>query len=78
MVILTTDYQERKPSKVTGVTVTASEITWKAVADKEHCYYRVYEDGKQIASTVAVSLPYAVKAGSKYTVKSVDAYGNIG
>lgn len=77
MVILTTDYEDRKPSAVKDIAVTKGGIRWSASADSEHCYYRVYENGNQIASTAATKLKHQVNSKAKYTVKSVDKYGNV-
>ncbi len=75
-VILTTDYVDRVPSKVTGVRVNKNTLTWNASPDSEHCYYRVFADEKQIASTVAHYTEIADKT-AKYEVKSVDKWGNV-
>ncbi len=76
MTFLTTDYQDRNPEKVSGVKFSDGVLTWKPVSDPHHRYYRVYADGEQIASTVATHL--AVNdSRKKYTVKSVDAWGNL-
>lgn len=74
---LTTDYVDRTPAKIKKVTLKGTTLRWDACKDPEHCYYRVYADGKQIASTVATSL----KIGDPklhYKVISVDKYGNAG
>ncbi len=76
-VLLTTDYQDRTPAAVDSVTVTEERIAWKAVDEKEHCYYRVYENGVQIGSTVADYLERKTKENAVYTVKSVDKHGNV-
>ena len=48
-----------------------------ACKDEEHCYYRVYADGRQIASTAAESLTLGDKRkGNLYEVFSVDKWGN--
>jgi len=93
MAFLTTDYVERTPSPVEGVKFVPARgraenvcgvpsrregcVTWKASADPDHCYYRVFANGRQIASTVATSCacdsPDAV-----LTVVSVDRWGNAG
>lgn len=74
---LSTDYQNRVPSAVVGVTRRGTRLTWGACDDAEHCYYRVFKDKKQIASTVATEL--LVDGGAaKYSVISVDKYGNAG
>lgn len=77
MVILTTDYKNRTPSAVSVTSVSEDRITWAASRDAEHCYYRVFEDGKQIGSTVAEYLERCTKPNAIYTVKSVDKFGNI-
>ena len=75
MVVLTTDYQDRTPSQIQGITLQDDMLVWNACGDQEHTYYRVYKDGKQIASTVAESLKIDDK-GATYQVYSVDKYGN--
>ena len=76
---LTTDYRDRTPSAVADVRVEDGVLRWTASADPEHCYYRVFEDGRQIASTVATSLPVsAAAAPSGFRVISVDKWGNEG
>ena len=52
------------------------KLTWNAVTDPNHCYYRIFADGKQIASTVACDLPIENEAAA-YTVLSVDQWGNV-
>lgn len=75
-IILTTDYVDRTPSEIKNIVVDDNRIFWSATDDAEHCYYRVFEDGVQIGSTVAEYLDRTTKHGSTYTVKSVDKYGN--
>ena len=75
MVVLTTDYQDRTPSQIQGITLQDDILVWKACSDQEHTYYRVYKDGKQIASTVAENIKIDDK-GATYQVYSVDKYGN--
>ena len=75
---LTTDYQDRVPAPVKDVKVADGRLTWTPVDDPDHCYYRVYENGSQIASTVATSLPVKTDDVSSFTVKSVDKWGNEG
>ncbi len=77
LVILTTDYEDRTPSEITDIVVTEDRISWPATEDSKHCYYRVFEDGIQIGSTVAEYLERKTKLGSVYTVKSVDKYMNV-
>ncbi|MBR2043389.1 MAG: hypothetical protein IJ946_03530 [Clostridia bacterium] len=71
---LTSDYVDRVPSTIKGIKYSKGKLTWKPSADPEHCYYRVYCNGKQIASTVAEYV-YAEKPAN-YQVYSVDKYGN--
>ena len=52
-------------------------LVWTATKDPDHRYYRVYRDGKQIASTVATSLAVGSAKGT-YSVKSVDKWLNVG
>ena len=82
----TTDYQEKsKPVSAQNVTLSDGKLTWEAVSDPGHCYYRVYAGaGKgfrpgpnnQVASTVACDLP--VEDSQRcYKVLSVDQWGNV-
>lgn len=77
VVFVTTDYTDRVPSKVKGVRVKGDTLVWKETADPEHRYYRVFQDGRQIASTVATSLPLKNRKG-KFRVVSIDVWGNRG
>ena len=77
---LTTDYQDRMPPVVTGIQLADGKLRWAAISDPLHRYYRVYKDGKQIASTVATSLPVPdakLANTSCFSVKSVDKWGNV-
>ena len=79
LTFLTTDYVDRQPSAITQVKIAGGRLSWAPCADPEHVYYRVFKDGRQIASTVATSLNLG---GSQFTatvfsVKSVDKWGNI-
>ena len=83
---LTTDYIDRKPSRVRGVRLKNGLLFWKKCPDKEHCYYRVFASDKadfplseetQIASTVAEKITINNKK-RYYRVVSVDKYGNVG
>ena len=74
---LTTDYEDRIPSEITNVRVDGDTLLWDHSKDDEHCYYRVFESGKQIASTVANSIEI-INTGATYSVISVDKYGNTG
>ena len=73
---LTADYTDRVPSEITGLQISDGKLFWNACEDEEHCYYRVYENGKQIASTVAQSIE-TNGIQSKYEVLSVDKWGNV-
>ena len=53
---LTTDYVDRQPAAVAGLRIANGLLAWEPSEEPEHRYYRVYKDGKQIASTVATSL----------------------
>ena len=75
---LTTDYEDRVPKSVEGVRIADGRLFWTATDDPVHRYYRVFKDGKQIASTVATSLPVKVGDVSRFAVKSVDKWGNEG
>ena len=75
---LTTDYQDRTPSRIDGVHLEKDGfLAWTATKDPCHVYYRVYRDGRQIASTVATSLKIGDAKGS-YAVTGVDRWGNEG
>lgn len=76
LTFLTTDYVDRVPTPVSGISAADGIVRWKASADPEHVYYRVYCDEKQVASTVATSAKLE-KAG-KCMVTSVDRWGNEG
>ena len=81
MTFLTTDYVERVPASVTKVRIVDGKLGWAANEEPEHCYYRVYRDGKQIASTVATSLPVPGMVpddARRFAVKSVDKWGTVG
>ncbi len=54
---LTTDYEDRVPPPVEGLRVADGKLAWTASDDPVHRYYRVFKDGRQIASTVATELP---------------------
>ena len=67
---LTTDYQDRQPAAVTKIRIVDGKLGWAANEEPEHRYYRVYKDGKQIASTVATSLNLG---GSQLAATASDA-----
>ncbi len=78
---LTTDYVDRVPSPITDLSFKANgtKLAWSASKDAEHCYYRVFRKGEQVASTVAteIKIPEGAHVGD-YQVKSVDKWGNVG
>ena len=77
---LTTDYVDRQPAAVTGLRIANGLLAWEPSEEPEHRYYRVYKDGKQIASTVAIGLPVpGMKSenAKRFAVKSVDKWGNV-
>ena len=77
MTFLTTDYVDAVPAPVANVRVADGRLVWDAAESPDHRYYRVYRDGRQIASTVATS--YAVgDAKGSYAVRSVDRWLNVG
>ena len=77
MAFVTTDYQSHTPSAVKDVKVENGRLTWTATDDPHHCYYRVYANGRQIASTVATSYEPQT-ASATFAVRSVDRWGNVG
>lgn len=77
MIVLTTDYEESMPKPVEGIVLKDKKLTWSETDDENHRYYRVYEDGKQIASTVATYLERKnFDPNKKYEVFSVNKWGN--
>lgn len=78
MVFVTTDYRQREVPAVKGVRRTGGRLTWEPVGDPDHCYYRVFRDGCQIASTVANSCRIAEGKAGSYEVVAVDRWGNCG
>jgi hypothetical protein len=81
LVFLTTDYIDRIPAAIANVRMVNGSLNWSASKEPEHCYYRVYRNGNQIASTVATSLPVSgvmSKELQLFSVKSVDKWGNVG
>ncbi len=74
MVFLSTDYVERTPSPIANIKNKGGKLTWDKVSDTEHCYYRIFKDKIQIASTVATHIN--VCDDGVYEVFSVDKHGN--
>lgn len=77
MILLTTDYIDRKPHQVNNISISENYISWDDVNDEYHAYYRVFKNGKQIASTVSNKVYVEVDKYADYSVKSVDRFGNI-
>ena len=81
MVFLTTNYEDRKPAAIADMRLADGVLGWTASNEPEHCYYRVYKDGEQIASTVATSLSVTEATQEdlrRFSVRSVDKWGNVG
>ncbi len=73
--VLTDDYLVKTApveAEITGL--EDGILRWNPVADPTHCYYRVYADGIQVASTVACECD--AEENKKYRVLSVDRSGN--
>lgn len=75
MCVLTTDYEDRFPTPVTGVRLEGCMLSWDISIDECHTYYRVFKNGAQVASTVANSIKVD-DIMAEYSVYSVDKYGN--
>ena len=78
---LTSDYTDRAPSAVTGLRLEGGRLSWAASGDAEHRYYRVFRNGRQIASTVATSFARGIPVEARldeFSVRSVDRWGNVG
>ena len=73
--VLTTDYEDRTPPMAQNLRLEDGRLTWDAVVDVDHRYYRVFADGIQVASTVETSIPVSQK-DARYQVCSVDKYNN--
>ena len=76
LTFFTTDYADRTPPPVSGVARRGGVLVWDAAKDPDHVYYRVFRDGRQIASTVATRLDVKGEKGV-YSVRSVDRWGNV-
>jgi len=77
MTFFTSDYVDCIPKAIGGVKVVSGKLVWNASDDANHRYYRVYRNGKQIASTVATALEVK-EDGARYAVRSVDKWLNEG
>ena len=75
MTFLTTDYVDRTPPEVRRVRAEGGRLVWDPVDDPFHAYYRVYANGRQIASTVATRCDRRTTADG-VQVLSVDRWGN--
>ena len=81
MTFLTTDYENHVPAAVTKIRIVNGRLGWAANEEPEHRYYRVYKDGKQIASTMATSLGVSDATSEdapRFSVRSVDKWGGEG
>lgn len=76
IIFLTADYIERIPSEIFGIEVKDGWLRWSSCKDEEHCYYRVYANGRQVASTVDEKIRVH-STDLKYEVLSVDKWGNV-
>ena len=79
MVFLTSDYSDLVPSPVTGLRLEKGALAWDFSPDADHRFYRVYRDGRQIASTAATRFSRGIGASddvSRYRVTSVNRWGN--
>lgn len=79
MTFLTTDYQNHVPAAITKIRIVDGRLSWAPNEESVHVYYRVFKDGKQIASTVATALPVpgcTPADASRFAVKSVDKWNN--
>ena len=77
MTFFTTDYADVHPAAITGVKTVDGRLVWDAAPSTDHRYYRVYRDGKQIASTVGTVYTVGSTPGT-YSVRSVDKWLNEG
>ncbi len=74
----TTDYVDRVPPSVEYPCFYNGELRWGPSEDPYHCYYRVYKNGKQIASTVDFKIKVPADAKIEdYSIKAVDRWGNV-
>ena len=68
------------PAAITDIRVADGTLVWAANEEPQHRYYRVYKDGRQVASTVATRLPVPGMTpddAKRFVVKSVDKWGNM-
>ena len=81
MTFLTSDYTDRVPTPVGDLRLDDGALVWTASPDAEHRYYRVFRNGRQIASTVATRFARGIGADARldeFAVRSVDCWGNVG
>ena len=80
--IFTTDYVDRPDVYAKNVKFVKDKnmLTWDAVTDKLHCYYRVYRGEtadfvpsreNQIASTIATTLEFGARYLKESAIKNV-------
>ncbi len=89
LALYTTAYDDEPPAPVQGLEVKpvdasftprdAKRLTWKANAEADLCYYRIYHNNVRVGSTVGteyvVTGPERWRSGP-YTVVAVDTSGN--
>lgn len=74
--VLTSDYIEKAaPVEAEVIGVEDGVLRWLPVEDIHHCYYRVFDEEGQVASTVATECD--AQNGKSYRVFSVDMSGNV-
>ncbi len=73
--VLTDDYIiKNKTVEAEIIGIDDGVLRWNAVSDPGHCYYRVYADGEQIASTIATECN--INRNGVFKVLSIDKSGN--
>ena len=78
LTVLTDDYETTLPGEVEGLDLDDGVLTWDASEDPDHRYYRVYRNGKQIASTVATALKVGDGDEDEFEVRGVNRWLNEG
>lgn len=77
IVFLTTDYEDAVPERIEDLTINDDVLSWAPAKSPNHRYYRVYRDGRQVASTIATNLRVGMDK-AEYDVRSVDRWQNEG
>ena len=84
LVVYTTAYEDRAPAPVRNLTISSGRLeakTLKWEAGPDACYFRIYQNGLRIGSTIAnefVDLGPTRMAPGDYKVVAVDGSGNAG